>query len=106
MNEFKGTKGKWHYFKNSSYVEVNCHNKETGDFMSVSIMTYEGFNSDQLLSKDKIDKSMANAKLIAAAPDLLEALQELLPHIGNYGDLHVSVQKKVLKAHKALLKAL
>lgn len=90
MKEFKGTKGEWEldYGSNTSPMRIVA-NHQVICLFGVSF------------SEDK-----ANAKLIAAAPDLLEALIELLPHIDNYEDLHVSVQKKVINAQKALLKAL
>lgn len=60
--EFKGTLGKWEVFKQEGYdIAVNCGEEEICDFL---------FSDKQ--------KSEANAKLIASAPDLLEALEELI----------------------------
>ena len=47
----------------------------------------------------------ANAKLISAAPDLLEALQNIMPTLGHYEDMHITEQKKYLALEKAILKA-
>lgn len=48
---------------------------------------------------------IANAKLITASPELLEALINLLPVMGHYNDMHISVQKRVVAAEKAIQKA-
>lgn len=94
--EFKGTKGEWRAINNGHFWDITPDG---------SIQCLGSTTSNKFLNIDK-EKEEANAKLIAAAPELLEALQEVLPHLGHYADLHVSVQKKVIKAEKAINKAL
>lgn len=64
--EFKGTKGNW------SFVAGN-RNKLT----KVKIGDAHEFELE-IDGEDRIYEEIANAKLIAAAPDLLEALQILI----------------------------
>jgi len=45
-------------------------------------------------------EAQANARLIAAAPDLLEALKDALLHVGNQGD--VGVDEWIACERKAL----
>mgnify|MGYP003625115777 CR=1 FL=1 len=86
--EFKGTKGNWE-------VTYTCELETSiacGDLRIAEAKHYETLN-------DPIEKEgKANAKLIAAAPDLLEALQSIL--------LNGHSKKSILKAEKALIKAL
>jgi hypothetical protein len=92
--EFQGTKGKW-----------NCELQKS---LCFAIKSDEGKTIAEVYDAElsKEGELEADAKLIAAAPELLEALQEILPHLGHYADLHMSVQKKFLKAEKAINKAL
>lgn len=65
MKEFKGTKGEW---------EFHC-----GENIGVSSKNPLLIIADVELDKDiPTDQQIANAKLIAAAPELLEALQECI----------------------------
>jgi len=66
MKEFKGTKLKWFYDKRNG----------KGIVSHVKICGYESFIRVDSFGKTE-EETEANAKLIAAAPDLLEALQEL-----------------------------
>ena len=76
MKEFKGTPAPW-YFSNEGVLRVRA---EEDDVVVCSYAGYEYF-----------EEEYANAKLIAAAPDLLEALQlceefmSLLPSTGFDG---------------------
>ena len=81
--EFKGTKGEWRHVIGIALIAVKCGDEQ--------IAVVHGIN--------KYD----NAKLIAAAPDLLEALQYLKSHV-NLVNLPESVEDKINKAiEKALL---
>ena len=77
--EFKGTKGEWTYSKNSSYIEVRkIIDENSNKSLSILVMLYESKGEDRSLDSVSLsDENEANAKLIASAPDLLEALKEL-----------------------------
>ena len=84
----------WHY---TSDGEANFHGIATTDNWLMRIQ----FNG-KLLEKEQL----AHMRLIVSAPEMLEALQSLLPNVGNYEDLHVSVQKKYIKAENVIDKIL
>ncbi len=69
MGTFKGTKGPWKYTPdvvgNSFYIQTECEER---------FDSFVGDVGGGLQLKNEIE---ANAKLIAAAPELLEALVEL-----------------------------
>lgn len=79
--ETKHTKGKWVIYPGLNSFEFPgieaIH--ESGNFSIVCVGN--DFEGVQGRNKDEIQ---ANAKLIAAAPDLLEALQELYDFTNNY----------------------
>lgn len=84
MNEFKGTPGPW-----SLQVEA-CDQTVALDIMGCGVCVSSAipWSSD---TECDVDKAVANANLIAAAPELLEALQlceefmSLLPSTGFDG---------------------
>ena len=93
--EFKGTKGEW-YVIGSEPEEISTDKKS---ICLVSIQDY--FNKDI--------EQRANAKLIAAAPDLLEELVTLLSNIdemGNTGEDMMELRNYLSDARKAINKAL
>ena len=105
MKEFKGTKGEWKVkddFREPSILnEDNCviftHNNNCSDEDEDFIQYYSH------------NKMMANAKLIAAAPELLEELITLLSNIdemGNTGEDMRELRTYLSDARKAINKAL
>jgi hypothetical protein len=81
MKEFKGTKGEWSVF-NTSQIK-------TGNFsLGIDCKSERGIKSVIIFEERdrKPLEELANAKLIAAAPDLLEALQELVEIMDADGD--------------------
>ena len=65
MSKFKGTKGVWNINKHSS-TTVECKGR--------SIATTGGYSDNSNMEQVDVE-NLANAKLIASAPELLEALQ-------------------------------
>ena len=63
MKEFKGTKGEWSVSQELGFELDVIH--ENGDICWLA------------LSEEPLQEKLANAKLIAAAPELLEALLEI-----------------------------
>ena len=73
MKDFKGTKGKWISRYNGNYWEVNREEDfEDGKRLAISVMVFETKDGNLVFSRS--GEAIANAKLIAAAPELLEAL--------------------------------
>ena len=98
--EFKGTKGEWKASKNSSYCEVRnkTDHLTCSRILTVSIHINE-FNQEGVLFSDSLsEEAQANSKLIAAAPDLLEALQGLL--LNGHSDKQIGISEKAI--NKAL----
>lgn len=71
MRKFKGTKGKWEAHNNKVYQEVNRRTEERS--LLISIHLYDENMKGLSLSEE----NKANAQLIASAPEMLEALQNL-----------------------------
>lgn len=96
--EFKGTKGKWIYDFNGQYCDVFNENRfdNADKIMSISTMLYDRQHND--ISDTAENK--ANAKLIASAPDLLNALKEMILFADFHGytsSTEINNAKKVLK---------
>ena len=72
------------------------HTKERWIVSGKYINSTQGISVCMMMGKSNTDK--ANARLIASAPDLLEALEELLPYAkGNY-DAEIKAVKAIKKA--------
>ena len=96
--EFKGTKGEWFIRKYT-----------VGEFIKMSITTSCGhvialLNKENEPVNDEII-SMYDAQLIAAAPDMLEALMIINDNIER-GPVRYSYQEKMEIVKKAINKAL
>jgi predicted glycosyltransferase involved in capsule biosynthesis len=99
MNEFKGTKD-WKLGSNRNNKEFKESIKTDFDVISINVDGHEGHI---MLFGDNNEEHKANAKLIAAAPELLSALQGLLDV--DEIDVH-SVFKAQRNAQQAINKAL
>jgi hypothetical protein len=91
--EFKGTQGKWiadYSYESETYISCN----------GLRIAEVKHYKSDDL-NDPSIEDGRANAKLIAAAPELLKALQYLVKNGFQYPS-----NKDINKAKEAINKAL
>lgn len=70
MNEFKGTPGPWEVEDNGYFYDINAVRGTVGNVCSSA----SWFDNDE----HRGPVAMANAQLIAAAPELLEALEMLV----------------------------
>lgn len=92
MSEFKHTPGPWLYIHADGFTVR--HPQIYSDIGPVCNATWLGEN--------KMEELRANAKLIAAAPDLLEALCGLVGCIDHGSD---NPEQKLKKARAAIAKA-
>jgi len=126
MREFKGTKGKWRIqeqFESPNLIVDEENNKEWyalssyifGNDKIIGETRYGTFDGGGYPSVNVLGEIRANAKLIAAAPELLEALQvfvdfpkeDLEGWIDEGKPVTMTVQSRYLyKALKAINKAL
>ena len=72
MKEFKGTKGEWYAIPNKIFMEVRTMEKERSLSINLHLLKNPDFDYFGLSEENK-----ANAKLVAAAPNLLKALYHL-----------------------------
>lgn len=102
MKEFKGTPGPWEACRNNVHTGqiATIHHCFGNDWVEVWSLDWP----------DTEEKQEANAKLIAAAPDLLKALQCL---VKSYDDFRTRTGRdskpqspELLKAKAAISKAL
>ena len=75
MKEFKGTQGDW---KLGSTRSNNNYKLATSSDLDIVSIDVDGHEGHIMLFGDNDENHKANAKLIAAAPKLLKALQGLL----------------------------
>ena len=66
MTTAKHTPGPWHVYNSNGIIEI--HTKNFG-----TVVKWQGFDGIELTQK----RNLANARLIAAAPDLLEFAEEV-----------------------------
>jgi len=99
MSSFKGTPGPWLIDANDVGSRWNV-DAENGESVALS---HQVSNDKEWMKRD------ANTRLIAAAPELLEALQWAMARIGSYTQRTRSNQDycdQVDKANAAIAKAL
>lgn len=96
--EFKGTKGIWEVlFIEFENYDILCVGRED---TVISQQTFGGKATEEM---------KANAQLIASAPELLKALQNLMDGVANLPPLTVIsgvLEKEYKEAEKAINKAL
>lgn len=97
MKEFKGTPGPWRVSeKRGDLIDIRHENNEPGAM---------SLNLAQVVARQSwLREAEANARLIAAAPELLEALRDLLirtSELDEYGEDYIFT-----KARQAITKAL
>ncbi len=105
MKEFKGTPGKW-IFSHSSASDDNVACIEINSSESMYEIAYLQSTPTNIgkYENTSFDKTIANAHLIAAAPDLLEALLSIVNMENQPKD--DESDKVYLKARAAISKAL
>jgi len=100
MKEFKGTQGKWGLDTTYSIFEtrIMCDKKRIADVKHLNLGKGGVFKNDP-----ELKEGMANAQLIATAPELLESLQEMVFLFNNENiDQQNAKVKAVLTINKAL----
>ena len=86
MKEFQGTTGPWRVSeKRGDLIDIR-HNSNGIGAISLNL-------AHVVARQSWLKEAEANAKLIAAAPELLEALQETIHEVGHW----LSTQKPELK---------
>lgn len=86
MREFKGTQGNWNFSLNKDARVISIHTGETSDEIEAGKGIWNDPNICGLWYDD-LDISMANAQLISASPDLLNACQQLMDCYDTKGQL-------------------
>ena len=99
----KHTPRPWKWYLDSSLVI------EMGDALDNSTAGQAPFHSFEIakvygFSKEQEKEAIANAQLIAAAPELLETAKELVEHAEEY--MTTNAHMKNLKAYKKLKEAI
>jgi hypothetical protein len=107
MKEFKGTKGEWYTVEEKKgAVFCNTISDRAEEFNTIEDAELCQCWADQYNGKILPEsEAIANGKLIASAPDLLEALIRAQPHINGLADLG-EVKKLKGLINKAINKAL
>lgn len=100
MNEFKGTPGKWFSLGDGIvYVE------DTKRVYDSPVKLGSGWIEDAWADDKADDEVLANANLVAAAPDLLEACDEIYAWATKDGDA-VDLNRALEMIDAAIKKAL
>lgn len=96
IEEFKGTKGEWRVDKGTTYTGVPDVEFEVGtDNQIIASIHGSEYTHTAVCQKE----AEANAKLIAAAPDMLEALQKIAANSNDHAMIRIAI-KAIQKALK------
>jgi hypothetical protein len=95
MSESKHTKGPWTFIDHQGYNTIEGQGE-----MIACIPTREDFRANF-----KTDEGQANRRLIAAAPEMLEALENLITELNESGAIESIQVKTAIDAVKAIAKA-
>ena len=100
--EFKGTKGEWKVSRLSTNLMIRKQNPNSDlDCNCVDVNGHQGGIS--VFAGETLKERKANAQLIATAPELLKALQDLYSAIDSCIDLTPELMKSTKKViNKAL----
>lgn len=94
MSEFKGTKGEWKYSIHNGRIIFNKPNMDLW------------FHDEDNGFKESPSEVLANAKLIAAAPELLNSLMNILSSGGQQCLEDAGFENEVKEAQRVIEKAL
>jgi hypothetical protein len=105
----KHTPGPWHYDPETETIRVRewKRNQFMGDYRGCIIASFEQshggeYRRDLLNLKPEID---ANGHVVAAAPDMLEALEAVAVAYGNPDDLVAAIAAAMPSVTRAIAKA-
>jgi len=103
MENLKHTKGEWILTKNSCYFDVETNLDKNTPKLVVNVLMYKLSEDNIIISDSHCEEAEANAKLIASAPELLEALIMLM-HPNDMNDFNFANRARE-KAKNAINKA-
>ena len=99
--EFKGTKGKWILRLNKKWPFNYDIETEKGEWVSFGICHYSTYDKsiDDCLKRnfEQNSKSLANAKIIAAAPEMFEMLKKVLDNSDVPNEIFDEAKKLLTK---------
>lgn len=102
---FKGTRGPWKHRHSENNPQWVVTGTQLGERYKIARLPYLN-DPVEVLERERKEQE-ANAKLIAAAPDLLESLIQCVKKLENYEQVWGFDESKMIdKAEKAISKAL
>lgn len=93
------TPGPWYVFAMGNYFGINSGSDSGQEPQDRSIVVYGDADDDGMgVRGDTYEEMKANARLIAAAPELLEALQSVIRHGLTESDGYETTLKQIYSA--------